>query len=78
MEFGRKSLRNFKRFLVIVFLVAIANICLSHTDVYAASDSMKIHAIYLSNRGDAVLLESNGEYMLMDAGQYESYGEIKN
>lgn len=78
MEFSRKSLRNFKRFLVIVFLVAIANICLSHTDVYAASDSMKIHAIYLSNRGDAVLLESNGEYMLMDVGQYESYGEIKN
>ncbi len=40
----------------------------------AASESMTIYGIYVngSNKGDAVLLKSAGEYMLMDLGLYEN------
>ena len=38
-------------------------------EVTTATPTMKIYAIYLGgNPGDAVLLESNGEYILMDIG----------
>ena len=39
---------------------------------------MRIYAIYLGNSaagGDAVLVESNGEYLLMDMGTYEQATE---
>lgn len=60
-------------FLAVIFLAS--SICRTE-NVYAKSGSMKIHAINLNDRGDAVLLESNGEYILMDAGMNSSYSQI--
>ena len=38
----------------------------------ATDDGMKLYAVYIGEkRGDCVLLESNGEYLLMDLGTKE-------
>lgn len=58
-------------------------ICMILTLVPASTEassgkSMKLHAIYLDDHGDAVLLESKGEYMLMDLGMYTNYTAIRD
>lgn len=56
--------------MALVFMVCCAGI--SH--VHAATPQMRIHAIYMGNTaagGDAVIVESTGEYLLMDMGTYE-------
>lgn len=58
-------------------------LCLiSVTDVNAASgNNMNIYCIYLgepdANAGDSVLVESNGQFLLMDVGSKDSYPYIK-
>lgn len=64
--------------LFIVSLLIILGAGLGTAEVKAADTNMKLHAIYLSDHGDAVLLESKGEYMLMDMGMYTNYNDIKN
>lgn len=52
----------------------------TNTEKQTVSGSqMKIHAIYLGEEdyGDSVLLESEGEYLLMDMGTKNSYPTIK-
>ena len=46
--------------------------------VKAASEYMNIYGIYLDGgeKGDAVLVESNGEYLLMDMGMYSNMPAI--
>lgn len=50
------------------------------TDVYAASPYMRIRVIDLGNgssaRGDATLLESGGQYLLIDTGAKESHNQV--
>lgn len=44
----------------------------------ATYDGMKLYAVYIGEkRGDCVLLESNGEYLLMDLGTKDAYPRIK-
>lgn len=54
-------------------------IAVTATSTKAADKQMKIHAIYLGEyNGDAILIESNGEYLLMDQGMNESYDKVKS
>lgn len=46
--------------------------------IVSADGEMNIYGIYLGdNHGDCTLIESKGEYLLMDSGQYVSYPYIK-
>ncbi|MCR5784404.1 MAG: hypothetical protein K6G40_02015 [Eubacterium sp.] len=49
------------------------------TDETQDDETMNIYGIYLGTvaQGDATLVESDGEYLLMDVGQYESYSYVK-
>lgn len=53
-----------------VFNIAVLMTCMSSMKLLAASAEMKIHGIYLKtgDKGDSVLLESKGNYLLMDIG----------
>lgn len=53
-----------------ILMVSLVFGC-SKTEVYASDKEMTIYGIYLGegNKGDSVLLESKGEYLLMDIGQ---------
>lgn len=71
---------NIYRFCLFVFcLVAVFGVSFNSMEAKAAAGgSMKLHALYLSDHGDCVLLESRGEYMLMDLGMYTNYSDIRN
>ncbi len=60
----------------LLFCVAAAWMlcCIGTVNTQAATPHMRIYAIYLGNSaegGDAVIVESGGEYLLMDMGTYE-------
>ena len=66
--------KNTKRVVIVLFFAMVSWALLRPVETKAASTSMKIYDIYLGNTsegGDAVLIESNGEYLLMDMGTYE-------
>ena len=49
----------------------LANAVITH-------DGMKLYAVYIGEkRGDCVLLESEGEYLLMDLGSEDAYPRVK-
>ncbi len=69
-----------KRILAFVIsLTVLCGIFCPMTQVNAAGNYMNIHSIYLGDgiNGDATLIESNGEYILMDLGDAASYGNVK-
>ena len=51
------------RILVLVCLLAMCTLSVS-----AAGNSMNIYGLYLSQEGDATLMESNGKWLLIDTG----------
>ena len=60
-----------------LMLFAIAFVLGVSQKVDAASNSMTIHAIDLGdNEGDSVLLESDGQYILMDSGAEAAYDKV--
>lgn len=56
--------------LTFLCLLMVLAFCLPRYQVQAADSEMKIYAMYLGNedKGDSVLLESKGHYLLMDIG----------
>lgn len=69
-----------KRFFAIVLMMALAAgmLPLSAKEAKAASGTMNIYGIYLdtTEKGDSVLIESDGEYLLMDLGMYANMPSI--
>ena len=51
------------RILVLICLLAMGTLSVS-----AAGNSMNIYGLYLSQEGDATLMESNGKWLLIDTG----------
>lgn len=45
------------------------------TNLHAHAGEMKLHAIYVG-QGDALVVESNGHYMMVDSGWYNTYNEV--
>lgn len=72
-------MKNGIRKLLICMLALICTLLIPNVSSSAAAGSqMKIHAIYLGEvNGDAVLLESEGQYLLMDCGDEKSYDKVK-
>ena len=74
----KKNRKIYGTVLTIVFCIGLL---FTQQTVFAADDdeSMTIYGIYLGTvaQGDATLVESDGEYLLMDVGQYESYSYVK-
>jgi beta-lactamase superfamily II metal-dependent hydrolase len=72
MNAGKINRKYGKLLLVLIGFVCIV-LC-GQTKVYAADTEMTIYGIYLGTelKGDSVLLESRGEYLLMDIGQEPS------
>lgn len=67
--------------LFVVFSSMVAKVEAAQTvqTTQASAQTMTLHAIYIgANHGDAVLLESNGEYLLMDMGTNKSYDNVSN
>lgn len=59
------------RYVTAICMCILAVLGIGGMDVFAASDTeMNIYAMYLENedKGDSVLVESKGEYLLMDIG----------
>lgn len=64
--------KSWMRLLTGVLFLLLGMFAGNCTDIYAADTEMTLHGIYLgeNSKGDAVLLESKGEYLLMDIGMY--------
>lgn len=61
--------------LLLFALLLISSILFSNTVTAATKNGLRIHAIDLGSsniKGDAVLLESQGEYLLIDTGEEDS------
>ena len=72
-------MKNGIRKLLICMLALVCTLLIPNVSSSAADGSqMKIHAIYLGEvNGDAVLLESEGQYLLMDCGDERSYDKVR-
>lgn len=79
----------FKKFIVLFLSLLMVSPCLAPIRMTAASPSMKLYAIQLEKQddkedddykeeeyGDAVLLESNGSYLLMDTGAIYTFDSV--
>ena len=72
--------RNLKMILTVLAIIT-AVLIYRPTNVYGvASKEMKIYSINVGdgNNGDSTLVESNGEYLLMDIGVEESYENVES
>lgn len=67
-----------KRMLTAFLIVSILAIFLPQQPVRAAEKEMNIHAMYLEtdDKGESVLVESRGNYLLMDLGSYGNLDAI--
>lgn len=69
-----------KKKLAVIFgvLCCVLILGFSNSAEAAGNSHMRIYGIYLGNsQGDAVLVESGGEYLLMDMGEAASYPYVK-
>jgi hypothetical protein len=68
---GAISLKIFKGIFLFISVFTLAFLASGSIKVSAASPEMRVHAIYLNNslKGESVLLESQGSYLLMDIGE---------
>lgn len=83
---NQKVRENSIRFIVLNLLTVFILIILPN-QLQASNTQMRLHAIYLTDgangtsgnsvHGEAVLLESGGEYLLMDMGHSDSYASVK-
>lgn len=64
--------------LLLIVVISVGLLPLNLQRVNAATESMNIYGIFLDSgeKGDAVLLESDGEYLLMDMGMYANMPAI--
>ena len=67
-----------KRILLTILMVNILVCFMPQKTVFAADKEMNIHAMYLesNDKGESVLIESKGEYLLMDLGSYGNLDAI--
>lgn len=75
----RKALRRVQAFAVCICMAAAMLPALAQkTEAQAAESGMNIYAMYLEAnvKGESVLIESGGEYLLMDAGSYPNVEAI--
>ena len=71
-------MRKIKRAGLLVFIFVLV-VCAQPTQARAAStESMTIYGMYFdsASKGDAVLIKSAGEYILMDLGMYENMPQL--
>jgi DNA internalization-related competence protein ComEC/Rec2 len=61
-------MKSIKRVSALLLIFAIAIVSVFSIQVFASSNTMKVHYIDVG-QGDAVLIESNSKYMLIDAGR---------
>lgn len=73
----RKSMKKYICFFSLAVVCFMACLIFGTGNAAAAVNNMKIHAIELKEHGDAVVVESNGEYIIMDLGSYTDYATIQ-
>lgn len=78
--YTHKKTKLYALFMIIALAVCLCGVTNTSVQVTATEkDQMNIYGIYLNGiSGDAVLIESAGEYLLMDLGISASYPYIKS
>ena len=73
MDIRRKTCKHLVRLVLLIMML----LCVSKNEVKASGDT-KIHFISLYSTTDAILLESDGHYGMVDSGEDWDYpdGEI--
>lgn len=71
-------MKSFLKIVLIVNIIVFSFLFIKNTSYATNNDEMKIYAINIGkdNKGDSTLVESNGEFLLMDIGVEESYPYI--
>ena len=70
--------RHVKKVLSFILMLSVLTTFIPQQTVRAAEKEMNIHALYLetNDKGESVLVESKGNYLLMDLGSYGNLDAI--
>lgn len=70
-------MKNFKKLICIILSLALA-LAIIPTSLFASAktEQMNIYGLYLTREGDATLIESNGEWLLIDTGLADTSAEL--